>query len=420
MQFQPFLLVKQHFPSRRLDDIEGEVARQLDASGFHRTLKPGATIAIGVGSRGIANIDRIAAAAVRWWKSRGMAPFIFPAMGTHGAATAKGQAEVLAKYGVTEAAMGCPVVSSLSVVELGETPEGIRTFMDRSAYRADGVMFCGRVKWHTDFSGKLESGLFKMMAIGLGKFAGAQRYHNHACHIGMEAVVRSVGRKVLESGKILGGLAILEDGNHDTAIVEAVPAQNMERREEELLALVKTWMPTIPLRALDLLIVNEIGKTISGSGMDPKVVNRGAYGGVNFYDDAPRITRVFIRDLNAKSYGNAIGMGMADVVNTRLVKKMKRRPTYINALTACAPAAVRIPIHFNSDRECLRQIWPTVGKNDASELSVAWVRNSQDLRLFACTEDLRPEIESNRALELVEREKALEFDEKGDLINWLE
>ena len=195
-------------------------------------LKPGATVAIGVGSRGIAKIDVIARAAVAFWKQQGMQPFLFPAMGSHGAATASGQAAVLAKYGIKEATMGCPVRSSLAVAEVGVTAEGIRVVMDRTAWRAGGVMLCGRVKWHTDFEGALESGLFKMMAIGLGKFAGAKRYHDYGYHMGLEAMIRSVGRVVLGSGRILGGLAILEDANHETARVEAVPVENMEHREE--------------------------------------------------------------------------------------------------------------------------------------------------------------------------------------------
>jgi hypothetical protein len=174
-------------------------------------------VALGVGSRGIANLASIVRAVVDYWKSQGCAPFIFPAMGSHGAATAEGQADVLAHYGIHEAGMGCPIVSALDVVSLGKTAEGIEAFMDRNAFESGGVMMIGRVKWHTDFSGAIESGLFKMMAIGLGKFAGAQRYHTYAYKLGLEQVIRSVGRQVLTSGKILGGLAILEDANHNTA-----------------------------------------------------------------------------------------------------------------------------------------------------------------------------------------------------------
>jgi hypothetical protein len=205
MPLPRLLVVRQKFPDRRIPDVAAEVRSQLGASNFAARLKPGARIAIGVGSRGIHNIASIVRSAVRYWKDAGMQPFLFPAMGSHGAASAAGQANVLAHYGITEASMGCPLVSQLEVVSLGKTADGIEAFMDREAYDSDGVMLIGRVKWHTDYDGKIESGLFKMMAIGLGKFAGAQRYHAYAYRLGLEHVVVTVGRQVLKSGKILGG-----------------------------------------------------------------------------------------------------------------------------------------------------------------------------------------------------------------------
>src|SRR5581483_6374278 len=312
---------------------------QLSLASFASRLKPGSRVAIGIGSRGIANVATIARATVEYWKAEGMRPFIFPAMGSHGAATAEGQADVLAHYGIIEATMGCPVISSLEVVSLGKTPEGIQTYMDRNAYESDGVMLLGRVKWHTDFAGKIESGLFKMMAIGLGKFAGAQHYHTYAYKIGLEQVIRSIGRQVLASGKILGGLAILEDAHHNTAKLDAVPVEIMEQREEENLALVKSWMGKIPMD-LDILILDEIGKNISGAGMDTKVVNRSVHGAYNPWPDAPKIERIFVRDLSDLSYNNAVGLGMADVVTDRLVNRIDWVPTHINSLTASTPAAI--------------------------------------------------------------------------------
>ena len=316
--------------------------RQLAASGFAARLKPGSRVAIGVGSRGIHNIATIVRSVVRYWKDQGMQPFLFPAMGSHGAASAEGQADVLAHYGITEAAMGCPLVSQLDVVSLGKTADGIEAFMDRAAYESDGVMLVGRVKWHTDFDGKIESGLFKMMAIGLGKFAGAQRYHAYAYRLGLEHVIRSIGRQVLKSGKILGGLAILEDAHHNTAKLDAVPVEMMEQREEENLALVKSWMAKIPVD-LDILILDEIGKNISGAGMDTKVVNRGVNGEYNPWPDTPQFERVFVRDLSELTYNSAVGLGMADVVTDRLVNRINWEPTLINSLTANTPAAIRTP-----------------------------------------------------------------------------
>jgi hypothetical protein len=326
---------------------------------------------------------------------------------------------VLAHYGIHEAGMGCPVASSLEVVPLGRTPEGIETFMDRNAFESDGVMLAGRVKWHTDFSGKIESGLYKMMAIGLGKLAGAQRYHTHAYRMGLEQVIRSVGRQVLTSGKILGGLAILEDANHNTARLEAVPVESMERREEELLALAKSWMGRIPVKELDILIVDEIGKNISGAGLDTKVINRSIQCHYNPWPELARIERIFARDLSDLTYNNGVGLGMADVTTDRLVNRINWPATHINSLTASTPMAIRTPIHFATDRECLDKIAPTVGRFDLSEVTIGWIRNTMELGLMAFSENLWPELSKNPALEKVGEPSALEFDQDGNLITRL-
>jgi hypothetical protein len=414
MEFPRLLLVRQNFPDRAIRDVHAAVAKELAQSPFAGRLQPGARVAIGVGSRGISNIAPIVRSVVDFWKSKGARPFLFPAMGSHGAATAEGQADVLAHYGIIEETMGCPVASSLDVVSVGRTPEGIEAFMDRNAYESDGVMLVGRVKWHTDFAGNIESGLFKMMAIGLGKFAGAQRYHTHAYKVGLERVIRSVGRQVLASGKILGGLAILEDANHNTAQLTAVPVEAMERREEELLRLVKSWMGRIPMN-LDVLILDEIGKNISGAGMDTKVVNRSVHGEYNPWPDAPRIERIFVRGLSDLSYGNGVGLGMADVVSDRLLSKIDWNPTRINSLTASTPAAIRTPIHFASDRECLTRIAPTVGKHDLRDVTYGWIRNSLELGVIALSENLRPEIEKNLNLEVLGAAQVMELDSEGNL-----
>jgi hypothetical protein len=406
--------VRQNFPDRRVPDIAAEVRRQLTGAGFASRVRPGSRVALGVGSRGISNIAAIVKAVVDYWKASGCTPFIFPAMGSHGAATAEGQADVLAHYGIHEATMGCPILSELDVVSLGKTADGIEAFMDRSAYSSDGVMLIARVKWHTDFSGKIESGLFKMMALGLGKFAGAQRYHTYGYKLAMEHVIRAVGRQVLGSGKLLGGLAILEDAHHNTGQLTAVPMENMEQKEEELLALAKSWMGKIPM-PLDILILDEIGKNISGAGMDTKVVNRSVYGQSNPFAEAPRIERLFLRDLSSHSYGNAVGLGMADVIHDRLLAKVDWNPTRINSLTASSPSAIKIPVHFASDRECIERIAPTVGKLDLSEVTFGWIRNSLELAELKLSENLLEEIRRNPLLEIVGAAEPMEFDAEGNL-----
>lgn len=415
MQFPRLLVVRQKFPDRKIVDVAALVRAHLAASGFAGRLQPGARVAIGVGSRGIHNIATIVHSVVQYWKEQGMQPLLFPAMGSHGAANAAGQAEVLASYGITEASMGCPLISQLEVVSLGKTSDGIEAFMDKVAYDSDGVMLVGRVKWHTDFAGKIESGLFKMMAIGLGKFAGAQRYHSYAYHVGLEHVIRSVGRQVLKSGKILGGLAILEDAYHNTAKIDAVPVEVMEAREEENLALVKSWMAKIPMD-LDILIMDEIGKNISGAGMDTKVANRGVQGQYNPWPDTPQFQRIFVRNLSEHTYNSAVGMGMADVVTERLVKRIDWEPTWINSLTANTPAAIRTPIHFPTDRECLERIAPTVGRLALDEVTYGWIRNTMELTRLAVSENVRTEVEKNAILE-IEQTIDCEFDGAGNLIS---
>jgi hypothetical protein len=406
------LMVRQHFPDRSLKDIPGTAARE--AATLTAGLKPGARIAIGVGSRGIANLAIIVRAVVDAFQSRGFQPFLFPAMGSHGAATAEGQTSVLAHYGVDQANMGCPVVSSLEVVSVGHTPDGIEAFLDRSAAEADAVFLINRVKWHTDFAGLIESGLFKMMAIGLGKFAGAQRYHTYAYKLGLEHVIRTVGRQVLKSGKILGGLAILEDANHNTAQLTAVRVDEMERKEEELLLQARSWMGRIPC-PLNILILDEIGKNYSGAGMDTKVVNRGVNGEYNPWDTAPKIDRIFIRGLSEHSYGNAVGLGMADVVHDRLLRQVDWNATSINSLTASTPAGMRTPAHFASDRECLEKIWTTAGVHRQEEVTLGRIANSLEIGTLHLSANLRPLVERLPDLEIVGDEFPLDFDAAGNL-----
>jgi hypothetical protein len=414
MQFAPMLAVRQRFPDRSLADAPGEVAREMERAGFAARVKPGARIAIGVGSRGIANIAAIVRAAAAFWKARGARPFIFPAMGSHGGATAEGQAALLAHLGVDARSAGCPLVSSPEVATLGRTPEGIEVVVDRSAWESDAIMVINRVKWHTSFCGRIESGLMKMLAIGAGKLAGAKQYHALGSRIGMEQAIRSGARRVIETGKVLGGLAVLEDANHNTAKIEAVPAEYLERREEELLELAKSWKARIPVKHLDVLIVDEIGKEISGTGMDPKVVNRSMRGEWNPWPDAPRVERIFVRGLCG---GNAVGMGMADVVTDRLLSGVDWSATYLNSLTAGTPAGSRTPIHFATDRECLERIALTTGKLDAAEVTIGWIRNTLALGAIGLSETLREEIEKETGLEIEEPARAIEFDRRGNLVS---
>jgi hypothetical protein len=408
------LLVRQEFPNVRLPDVGEETRRQMEQSGFAEQLRPGARVAIGVGSRGIANIAPIVHSVVEYWHDRDIAPFIFPAMGSHGAATPEGQADVLARFGISEASMGCPIISRLDVVSLGKTGDGVEVFMDAAAHAANAVMIVARVKWHTTFSGRLESGLMKMMAIGLGKFAGAQKYHTHAQRLGLEHIVRTAGRHVLDSGKMIGGLAIVEDAYHNTAKIEAVPAQCMEERDADNLALAKSWMPKLPCD-LDVLIVDRMGKNISGTGMDAKVVNRGPACEYNPWPGLPSVQRIFVRDLDPETHGNAMGIGMADVTTDRLARAIDWQPTRVNALSSGLPSRIRLPVHFATDRECLEWVSPTAGKMDPAEVSYGWIRNTLELDRVALSVNLEARLERRSDID-VEKTIDVEWDQCGNLV----
>jgi hypothetical protein len=410
-----FLLVRQNFPDRALADPAAETRAQLDASGLATRVRPGGRIAIGVGSRGVSNLAVIVRAVVAYWRAHGMDPFIVPAMGSHGAATAEGQADVLAHYGVTPQAMGCPIVSRIDVVSLGHTADGIEVFLDAAAHAADAVMVVSRVKWHTSFTGSIESGMMKMLSIGLGKFAGAQKYHAHGQRLGLEHVIRTAGRRVLASAPVVGAIAIVEDAYHHTARIDAVPVEAIERRDEESLALAKSWMPKLPCD-VDVLIVDEIGKNISGTGMDAKVVNRGAGCEYNPMPELPAVGRIFVRDLDPDSYGNALGIGMADVTTTRLAQGIAWEPTRINALSSGMPPKARLPVSFATDRECLEWVAATTGRIDPAEVTIGWIRNTLAIDRVALSTNLRAVAESNPLL-TIEREIAAEWDAVGNLVS---
>ncbi len=420
MELPRFVQIELRFPNRAISDIPGRIRQELSQADFTGRLKPGSRLAIGVGSRGISNIATIVKSVVDFWKERGVQPFLFPAMGSHGAATAEGQADVLAHYGIHQATMGVPVISSLDVVPLGKTPEGISTFLDKNAHDSDGVFLIGRVKWHTDFAGAIESGLFKMMAIGLGKFAGAQQYHTFGYKLGLERVIRSVGSQVLSSGKILGGLAIQEGAHHETAALVAVSASGgpaaMAKREEELLREVKSWMAKLPAPEIDVLILDEIGKNISGAGMDTKVVNRSVHGEYNPWADTPKSHRIFLGALSSNTYHNGVGLGMADVVHDRLLDDIDWRPTYINSLTASTPAAIRTPIHFSSDEGCLDRISRTVGKADQATVTYCRIKNSLELAYGFVSENLVPSLYPEA--HVVSEPFVVSFDRNRDFADW--
>ncbi|MGQ9602497.1 MAG: DUF362 domain-containing protein [Candidatus Bipolaricaulia bacterium] len=402
-------------PSLELPDLEGWVRKELERLDLRNRLEPGALVALACGSRGISNIARIVKVAVHHLQGIGARPFVSPAMGSHGGSTAEGQAETLAKLGLTEAALGCPVRATMETVELGRTPSGIPVLADRYAAGADGILLINRIKPHTAFSGRIGSGLVKMLAIGLGKQRGAKAVHRFAFQLGLERAILEVARIMLQKLPVLGGLAIIEGFHHETAHVEALRADELLKREPELLERARELMPRLPFAELDLLIVDEAGKELSGTGMDTQVIGRQYILGEP-EPSSPRIKRIYLRSLSPDSGGNALGIGLADFIHRRVVEAMDLEKTYINALTGTGPEKARIPPYFASDRTAIKLALATIGPIEPQEARVLWIKNTLELEEFYISEALIAEAKAQSELEVGEHLWPLEFDGAGDLI----
>lgn len=419
MAFPRLVPVRQVFPSHALPNVYDAVRTELWNKQIGAQLPGGARIAIGAGSRGISNLPQLIRATADHFKEVGASPFVVPAMGSHGGGTAEGQTEVLAHYGVTEASAGVPIVSSVEVEQVGVTPEGFDVFMDRQAFHSDGAFLVNRVKWHTTFEAPIESGLMKMAAIGLGKLHGASSSHKYAVRAGFGPVIRAVGRYAVESGKILGGLAVLEDAGHATGKVVALRAAEIEVEEEKLLVLVRSWMARILFPEVDILIVDEIGKHISGVGMDSKVVNRHPYGGMNLWPWAAKITRIYVRSLSPESYGNAVGIGMADLISERLFADIDWKITKVNAFTASNLGAIRTPVRAASDREAFDVLSKVVGRGRTEDITAVWIRNTLELSRIVATENLLQGAVP-QGLEVAGDAREWAYDDAGNLAGGLE
>lgn len=407
--------VRQTFPRPAVADIEKAVRSQFESGAIPAAVWRGKRIAVTAGSRGIANLDRIAGAAVGALKDLGAEPFIIPAMGSHGGGTAEGQRNILAEYGVTDETMGVPVLSSLETVLLGETPQGLPAYMDKNAFESDGVLLLNRVKPHTDFTGTAESGLMKMITVGLGKVDGARAFHARTIDYPQDTLIQGKARLVLETGKILGGLAILENAYHETARLELIPPDAIPQRELELLAEARSLMPSLPVAEADLLIVDRIGKDVSGVGLDPNITGR-RYRINRHWNETPSITRIVVLDLTEKTGGNAAGIGLADLCAARVVEKMDKHSTFLNAVTSLNVVCSNIPPHFAPDRELLRQTFLSLGNRRTEDLRVLRIRDTLSLTAIEASESLLPVIKNHPNVTDVSEPREMEFDGEGNLI----
>jgi len=401
--------VRQSFAGPRLTDIPRTVAERLEGAGL--PVKRGETVAVGAGSRGIASIDVIVGATVRWLRDRGARPFVFPAMGSHGGGTPEGQLSVLEHYGITEATMGCPVRATMDVVQVGEAL-GLPVWLDRHAADADWIGLVNRVKPHTDFKGSIESGLFKMMTIGLGKYKGAIQYHRANVQHGYETVITSVGREMLARARIGFGLGIVENGYDETALVEAFSAQDLEAGERRLLKSAREWMARLPFSPIDV-VVEQMGKNISGSGMDTNVIGRPTNPHEPFPSD-PKILWIVALDITEESYGNAIGIGNADFTTRRLVDRIDMKPTLINAITACSPGMAKVPATYETDREAIETALSCIGLTPPERARVVRIKNTLLLGEIEVSEAYAAEVDKRRDLTVL-GESPLGFDASGRL-----
>lgn len=407
--------VRQQFSGSTVADVAAEVKAELSRLPLNQRIKPGESVAVTAGSRGIANIAVIIRATIEHLKSLGAAPFIVPAMGSHGGGTAEGQVEILTGYGITPEYCGCPIRASMDTIVVCNTKEGFPVHFDKHASEADHVLVVGRVKPHTGFVGDIESGLMKMMLIGLGKHRGALVYHRAIQDYSFPQIVRSVAAEVIAKCKIVAGLGIVENEREETAKIQAVLPEELEDREKELLVLAKKWIPRLPFDRAHVLLVDQMGKNISGTGMDTNVIGRKYNDHKAMEDEWPKVKVLVARSLTEETHGNATGVGMAEFCTTRLIKQIDERKTRINCLTGGHVAAGMHPFDYETDREILDIALPTIGLAEPPNAKVLWIHNTLDLVEVECSEAYLAEARTKPNLEILTDLRAMPFDAKGNL-----
>ncbi|MDS0241676.1 MULTISPECIES: DUF362 domain-containing protein [unclassified Haloferax] len=372
----------------------------------------GGEVALGVGSRGIANIPEIVAGVVDAVSEAGYEPFVFPAMGSHGGATGEGQREMLNELGVTEARIGCEIRSSMEVVEVGRTPDrDVPVVADANAAGADAIVPINRVKPHTDFDGEVESGLSKMLVIGMGKQRGAQIAHKWAVDWSFRRMIPEITEQLLDSLPIVGGVAIVEDQHDDTTLVEGVPPSGFLDRERELLETAYELMPKLPFEELDLVVFDRQGKEISGQGMDTNVIGRRPFSINEPAPEKPNVKRIYTRGLTDKTHGNAMGVGSADVIHEDIVAELDAGTTLINALTASTIRGVKLPPVVETDRAGVVAALSTIGVVDLDTVRVVRAADTMHLHRLYASPALVEEARDRDDLRVVEEPSAIAFED---------
>ena len=414
MELPNMAVVEQLFDPHAVEDIQAEVTKEMARLRLQEKLKQGDTVAITAGSRGITNIHLITKTVVDELKKLGAHPFIFPSMGSHGGATAEGQLNIIKQYGITESSMGCPIRSTMEVVYLGNAADGYPIHVDKYAMEADHIVVINRIKPHTKFKGPIESGLMKMMAIGMGKQKGAEFYHKAAIQLTPQRILETVGREVIRKCPILFGLAIVENAYDQTCLINALVPHDIPKEEKALLVIAKERMARLPFDQIDVLIIDQFGKDISGTGMDVNVTgrNRDILGD---YTTGPEVKRIFVRDLTDESEGNALGIGFADFTTTRFIEKMDRKKTYINCLTAVSPEKGAIPIYFDTDREALEACLKTIGDIPTHKVRLAHIKSTLHLSKLFVSQAFEREVNERGNLRRLDEWKPMALDKEGNL-----
>jgi hypothetical protein len=403
--------VQQRFDATCLGNPVESLRQELRKPGAIDRLKPGQTVAVAVGSRGIAHIAEFTKATLDAIKEAGAVPFIVPCMGSHGGATAAGQTEVLSHFGITEQLMGVPIHSSMDVIEIAQLANGLPVYVDRIASEADAIVVINRVKPHTAFRGTVESGIMKMIAIGLGKQKGAEACHQLGFKY-MAELVPTMARILIERLPIVFGVALVENAYDETCLVEVLPIEEVEQREPQLLALAKARLPQILFPQIDVLVIDYIGKNISGDGMDPNVTGRYP---TPYASGGPDISKMVVLDLTTETKGNANGVGTADFTTRRLVDKMDQEATYANGLTSTVCAPTKIATTLDNQLYAIKAAIKTSNILDYHQCRVVRIRDTLHLGEIEISVSLLEEAKRHADIAILGQAFEWRFDEEGNL-----
>jgi hypothetical protein len=415
VNFPKMIRIRQRFPNPVLENIPAEINSQFTRLDLGNTVAKEQRVAVACSSRGIANYSTIVKAVISSLKTIGLSPFIVPAMGSHGAATAAGQKRVLEHLGIIENEVKAPIRSSLEVINIGETEDHIPVYVDKLAARADHIVLINRIKKHTEFDHEFESGLLKMMAIGLGKQKGAATYHEAMLTHGYPDVILSVARTVMQHANILFGVGIVENGYGQTAAIGVCPKDKLEEMEKELFKSAKAYAPSLPFDEADIIIIDEMGKDISGTGFDTKVVGRIGLPLVTEEPQSPTIKRIVVCDLTEGSEGNAVGVGIADIITQRLLDKIDMASLNINSITGVCPEMGKIPLTLQNDREAIAFAHKSVGLISTEKLKIMRIKNTAVLSEVDVSEAYEEELSKRKDLEITLPKRTMVFDQEGNL-----